>query len=483
MSSNKQLQFVKSSAILILSNLILKGINFLLLPLYTKYLSPSELGISDTITSVTSVIFPLLVLGLDSAFSAFYFDEKNLTHRLKVFKTVEVVLLVSSIIPLIIALASNYISTILFNTNEYGIIVGVSLVTVSMNLWYLPFSLFVRMENRMTLFAIINIVASLSMIFCNIFLLSIFQIGVYALILSSAIVQLIQLLFYLRFSKIKFYKSRFDKTLLKHMLKYSLPLLPTVLASWVLNLSDRYILLYYCDEFSVGLYGIAARFGTAISLFANGVYMSYTTYAYGKKDDEDAQRQYSRILNAFSVTVLFICFIVSTYGREIISIMTESSYQKSYYLLIPILYSQLFYGMNTIVGYAMGFEKKSYYNFIATGSGAALNVILNIVFIPKFEALAAAYSTVISFAFMMLLTYFFAQKLYYVDYHIKKLGTTIITLFILNILIQSLPCMYKTIVAFGIAIICAILYKDILHDYIRLVRTIPEMIRTKNEKK
>lgn len=483
MGSSKQLQFVKSSAILILSNLILKGINFLLLPLYTKYLSPSELGVSDTITSVTSVIFPLLVLGLDSAFSAFYFDEKNVLHKLKVFKTIETALLISSIIPLMIAIASNYISTILFDSKEYGIIVGISLVSISMNLWYLPFSLFVRMENRMTLFAIINTMASLSMIFCNIFLLSIFQVGVYALIISSAIVQLIQLLLYLRFSKIEFNQAKFDKTLLKHMLKYSLPLLPTVLASWVLNLSDRYLLLYYCDESAVGLYGIAARFGIVISLFANGVYMAYTTYAYGKKEDQDAQKQYSRILNAFSVTVLFICFIVSTYGRELISIMTESSYQNSYYLLIPILYSQLLYGMNTIVGYAMGFEKKSYYNFIATASGAALNVVLNIAFIPKFEALAAAYSTAASFAFMMVLTYCFAQKLYYVDYHMKKLGTTIIILFILNILIQSASWIYKTIFAVGITAICAVAYKNILRDYIYLVKTIPGFIGKKNGNK
>ena len=88
MAVNKQLQFIKGSAVLILSNFVLKGINFLLLPLYTKYLSPVELGISDTITSLTSIVFPLMVMGLDSAFSAFFFDQADKEYRKAVFRCV-----------------------------------------------------------------------------------------------------------------------------------------------------------------------------------------------------------------------------------------------------------------------------------------------------------------------------------------------------------------------------------------------------------
>ena len=69
--------FFKGSIVLIISNVFLKAINFLLLPLYTKNLTPEMLGISDTITSFTGLVFPILVMGLDSAYSAFYFEEKK----------------------------------------------------------------------------------------------------------------------------------------------------------------------------------------------------------------------------------------------------------------------------------------------------------------------------------------------------------------------------------------------------------------------
>ena len=76
-SRTKLIEFLKGGTILVISNVCLKAINFFLLPLYTKYLTPVMLGISDTVTTFTALLFPLLVLGLDSAYSAFYFDKEE----------------------------------------------------------------------------------------------------------------------------------------------------------------------------------------------------------------------------------------------------------------------------------------------------------------------------------------------------------------------------------------------------------------------
>ena len=72
-SSSKIGSFIKGSTILVLSNMCLKAINFFLLPLYTDNLTTEMLGVSDSITNLTGILLPLLTMGLDSAFSAFYF--------------------------------------------------------------------------------------------------------------------------------------------------------------------------------------------------------------------------------------------------------------------------------------------------------------------------------------------------------------------------------------------------------------------------
>lgn len=470
MSSNKQLQFVKGSAILILSNMIIKGINFLLLPLYTKYLTPELLGVSDTITTLTSMVFPLLVMGLDGGFSAFYFDERTVTHQKKVFNTVWFTLLIAGVVPILLACMSKPISVLMFGTPDYMFLVGIAMVSVSMNLWYLPFSIYVRMENRMTVFAVINFIASLSMILLNVLFLSVFEIGVYALISSTVAINLIQLVLYLMLGKILPQKSFYDSKLIKPMLKYSLPLVPNVVAVWILNMSDRYIILHFCGEWDVGLYGIAARCATVISFIANGVYMAYTTYAYDKKDDADAPKQYARILNAFNFAILLVCFTGSIFGKEIVLLMTEDSYSSAYLMVAPLLFSQLLYGINTIVGYAIGFVKKSKYILLATSFGAVVNVVLNILLIPQFGAVAAAYTTLISFFLMTAMTYVISQKLYHVEYSTAKVVLSIAVTFAIVLFTQEMGFAVKIGAWAVTCILFAAFNRNVVADYMRLVK-------------
>ena len=114
--------FAYNSIILTVSNVILKAANFLFLPLYTRYLTPAELGISDTITNFTAFILPLLVCGFDSAFSVFYFDKEDSDRYKKVFNTVQFLMMRISWLTLVFVLLARPISVFLFGnvgTHEY----------------------------------------------------------------------------------------------------------------------------------------------------------------------------------------------------------------------------------------------------------------------------------------------------------------------------------------------------------------------------
>lgn len=466
MAVSKQQSFIQGSALLILSNFIIKGINFLLLPLYTKYLTPDLLGISDAVSNLTSVLFPLLVMGLDSAFSAFYFDERSEIHHLKVFNTIRCTLLISSLIPVMIAFASKWISVLLFHSSEYYVLVSISLVSVSMNLWHLPFSLLARMRNKMGLFALVSTVSSLTMIVLNIIFLTQFHLEEYSLVASTAIVQFEQFTLYALLLREKLQFSKFDNHLQKRMLKYSLPLIPNALAIWILALSDRYIILFFCDADQVGLYGVAARFATAVSLVANGIYMSYTTYAYDKKGEKNDKAYYSKILNAFVLAILMICLTVSVWAKEILAIMASSQYADTVYMIPPLLFSQLFYGINTLVGYAITFEKKSYYILATTTAGAALNVVLNVIFVPQYGALAASYTTLMSYMLMAGVTYYFAQKTYPVDYDTKKIVFLACTALAVSCIFVDGAIIIRGLLYILMSVVIIVLFKSSVKDYL-----------------
>ena len=255
-----------------------------------------------------------------------------------------------------------------------------------------------------------------------------------------------------------------------------MPLIPNAIATWVLALSDRYIILHYCGANEVGLYGVAARFAAAVSLVANGIYMSYTTYAYDKKGDSDDKQNYSRILNAFVYAIMGICVTVSLFAEEIIDIMAHNSYANTSVLIAPILFGQLLYGINTLVGYSITFEKKSKYILYITSTGAALNVVLNFIFVPMHGALAASYTTLVSYMIMVVLTYYYAQKTYPVEYETVKISLSILTALGLSCFSISINLIPRTIIYIMAVIIYTYIFKDsAIAYYNQVIRTMKKL--------
>ena len=473
-SNNKIIELVKGSAILTLSNICIKAINFFLLPLYTKYLSPAQLGVSDTITTLVGLIFPILVMGLDSAFSAFFFDEKSIEHQKKVFNTVELILLGMSLIPFVLILFSGKIAIVLLGSLKYQSLIVIAMVSMAVNLWYLPYSILIRVQNRMGVFAAINVTASLSMVLLNVFFVSVLQLGERSLILSTLCIQGIQLVLFAWLGREPIKKTYFNKCLAKKMLKYAIPLIPMVIAAWILSASDRYIILYFKGEAEVGIYGIGARFANMVNVLANSVYMAYTTYAFSTKDEENSKQQYVKILDGFYFILVIAIFIISLYSKEIISFMADEQYYWAYNLIPCMLFAQLIYAINTIVGYGVAFKKKSIYMTISVGVGALINVLLNLIFIPQFGAIAAAYTTAIAYTVMAVLSYTFAQKVYPCNYHVKKLAVTTFVTFLIVVLIQDEGIIFKLLIGIVCLIMILIMYKTAINDMkkllVRLIR-------------
>jgi O-antigen/teichoic acid export membrane protein len=466
--------FVQGSAILVASNIVLKAINFFLLPLYTKYLTPEMLGISDMVTMLTGLLLPLLVMGMDSAYSAFYYDQEPGRERC-VFNTSAAFLLGVSLIPLVGCLFARPLAQLLFGGAEYALAIALALCSVSINLWFMPFSLELRLQNRMALFGTINVTASLLMVGLNILFVSVIQVGAYALIVSSAIVQLCQYILYRLLSHERYARVYFDRGLLKKMLRYALPLLPTSIVMWVLTLSDRYVLLYSCGEAEVGLYGIGSRFVTLLNVIISGVTMAYTTFAFGSKNEEGTKENYAKILNVLYLFLAAACFTISLFGKEIITLMADSTYQTAYLSLRDMMFAQLIYGLSTITSYGIYFEKKSKYAFFSAAAAAAVNLGLNIWLIPQYGFEAAAATTLVGYIILFSMNYIAAQKLYPCPFGIKRIGISCIALYVVALLGESRSLTVKVGVWLACAAIVLFLFRDVLRE---LKKGVTMMIRS-----
>lgn len=469
--TNNIKSFFKGSSILLISNICLKAISFFLLPLYTKYLTPEMLGVSDTITTLTGFLLPLLTLGLDSAFSAFYFDDKDEKGSKKVFSTITFTLFLLGFVPLLGTIFSEQISIILFNDNSYQLIISIALASVSFNLWYLPYSLEIRLENKMGIFGLINISSSLLMIVLNIVFVSILQIGEMALILSTFFVHLIQMGMYC-LGAYKIPRSRyFDRRLLLRMFRFALPMVPMVVMNWVLTLSDRYILIKFWGDTEVGLYGIATRFVSVVNVFISAVMTAYTTFAFANTENDDAKEQYHFLFNLISLILLAGAFTVSLFDKEIVALMTtDIRYEKAYLAVRDLMFAQVLYGMSTIIGYGIFFRKKSQYALVATSVAAILNLVLNICLIPMFSICAAAFTTLIGYIVQLVIIYYFSNQVYPCYYGFKKMVVVTLGLYIFSYLADGFIWYAKIIVWLIAACLVCLIYRNLIKETYLLLK-------------
>ncbi len=468
-SRRKLIEFFKGGMILVVSNICLKAINFFLLPLYTKYLTPQMLGISDTVTTFTALLFPMLVLGLDSAYSAFYFDKEE-NRKEKVYSTITICLFLSGFIPIVLMIVSEPVSVLLFGTAQYRAVVILALFSVTFNLWFLPFALELRLQNRMLAFGIGNVIASLLMVGLNILFVSILQMGETALILSAMIVHFVQIVFFSLAVKKRIRKEFFDRELLKKMMLFALPLIPMSIMTWILALSDRYIILFYLGEQAVGIYGIGTRFTTMLNVVISAVQMAYTTFAFSSKDDKGAKRQYYYIFTIESLLLLVASFGIALFGKEIIGIMTASSYAGADGTLRDLMFAQTLYAMAVIVGYGINFAKKSKYLLYAMMAGSTVNVILNLAFIPHYGIYAAAATTLMGYVVDFAIIYYFSEKLYPCDYGLKRVGLTFAGLYLISFTCASLSITIRIIITVVVLLILCWVYRDVAKKAMRFIK-------------
>ena len=467
---NNLAQFLKGSSILVISNVCLKAMNFFLLPLYTKHLSTDQLGISDSVTNLTSLIFPILTLGLDSAFSAFYFEKNEPQRGKKVYSTLSTMFFFLGLVAAALSVLSAPVSQLLFHGPGYQGLVVLAFFSLAVNLWYLPLSLELRMKNRMLAFGIANLSASLAMILLNILFVAVFHMGEQSLVLSSLLSGLLQLLILFLFVRRVPKKDEVDKKLLRDMLRFSLPLVPMSVLNWVLAISDRYVLLYYHGEGTVGVYGVAMRFVTVLNVVISAVAMAYTTFAFQTKDEEGAKKKYYYVFQTEAVFLLLMCSAISMFGPEAIRLMSsDESYYSAAEPLRDLLFAQAIYAMSNVVGYGINFAKKSVYYLISVSVGVALNLGLNFLLIPKYGMKAAALTTLLGYLAVFVLVYFFSERLYPCDYGVWRAAIAIIALYAACFYLEGTELWLRVVVWIVLMAAVLWLFREVVGKFLRFL--------------
>ncbi len=262
-----------------------------------------------------------------------------------------------------------------------------------------------RNINWFTIFAVWNSTASLGL---GLLLVMLWNRGVEGLFLGSFLAIFFALPFLWHFSlnaKISTMKS-VSKTLASEMAKYGLPLVAGNLAAWILSLSDRYVLKYFLGSAEVGLYsasyGIAARSITLINtlfMLAAGPIIMNIWERDGVKASQDFVAKQARYYLLACVPAVVG---LSVLAKPIISLLTPTVYHEGYVIIPFVALGAFFLGLQQCFQAGLLFYKKTRFIMIFTITSGILNLLLNFIFIPKYGYMVAAFSTLLSYAFLLI---------------------------------------------------------------------------------
>ena len=203
-------------------------------------------------------------------------------------------------------------------------------------------------------------------------------------------------------------KRKFDSSLLKYSLAYSIPLIPHALSVVLLNSSDRIILNQLRGPVETGYYTFAYQVGLALEIVIIGTNKSWVPMFF-KRIKEKKYDDIEKLAVKYKKLIFFLAVILILYAGDVVKLLANESYHNSLEIIPIILISYSFMFIYTIYGNYALYSKRTLMIAINTLIAGTVNVILNYIFIPEYGYFAASLSTLLSFFLLMIMHYLTAK--------------------------------------------------------------------------
>jgi O-antigen/teichoic acid export membrane protein/glycosyltransferase involved in cell wall biosynthesis len=413
----------RHSAIYGIGGLVSRLIAVVLLPLYTRYLTPADYGKIETLLALTTVMGLLLRAGITSAFFRFYFDATDQPGRLRVLRTSFWFTMGGGTLGLALLLVlAAPISSLLFGTTGAANLVRAAGVTLWAGVNYEQMTSLFRVEERSIAF----VCASLTNVFLTIgiTLLLVVQLdqgalGVIVGNFSGTLVVYFALLGYRR----EQLGLQFDRKLLREMNHFGLPLVPAALFLWITNFSDRFFLVKLASVSEAGLYSVGVRVASAMVLLLTAFRMAWPAFAYSISDDGEARRTYAYVLTYLTVVTTWMALTLALLSPWLVDVLAAPRFADSAEVVGPLAFSTVSYAAYVVIAIGVGRTRRTQFNWVVTGAAAIVNVTLNFALIPVYGMIGAAIATVAAYTTMALGMAWWAQRIYPVPYQWRRVAT------------------------------------------------------------
>ncbi|MDF2380071.1 oligosaccharide flippase family protein [Nostoc ellipsosporum NOK] len=430
------------------SSIAARFLNYLLTPYLTSALLTSAYGEMQLIYSLIPFLNILFTYGLETAYFR-YVQKKE--QAADVYDTITVSLIISTIsLTSLMILFRGAIADIisLQDHKEYitwcAFIIGLDALTT------IAFAK-LRHDNRPVKYAVIRISGILLYIALTIFFLSVcpriakddpnhflllfYKPGMEVGYLILANVAQSLFTFILLRKEFFAFRWRFNKTLWREIMRYSLPLLIVGFGGMVNETMDRIMLRWWSTSSDplteIGIYSGCYKLSILITLFVQAFRMGAEPFFFRQSQGENPQRTYARVMKFFVIAVCMMFLVVVLYLDVWKHFLSRETYWTGLRVVPILLLANMFLGIyyNLSIWYKVTNRTRA--GATITFIGAAITLLINFLFIPHFGYMACAWATFLCYGTMMVLSFTWGQKAYHIPYAWKKLVAYIVIVVLL----------------------------------------------------
>lgn len=393
-SASRNEQLIKNSFILSLGTFVPKVITVLILPLLTAYLTIAEYGNYDLILSATSLIVPIAMLQIQQGLFRYLISSRTAEQREAYLASslVYVLAISAASVPIVYAVGRmlgldsmvSLLMCALVAAESLYLLIGQALRGTGRNLEY-------------SLGVICYSAVNAAVIFLLVYLIPLGLRGVVVSITAAyAVAAGMMLLAVMKQCRVRL--RAVSKAALKELLRFSAPIVPSSISLWVVNLSNRFIIVYFLGAAANGIYSVAnkipALYTTAYTIFS----LSWNEMAAKVADvDDKPEKYYSVVFEKLYSFLIGAMLMIIAASPLFYKIFVHAQYYDSYYQT-AILYFGVFFN-SLVMYYASIYIAIKKTNRVGYSSvvGAVINIVISLAGVSKFGLYAASVGTAVSY--------------------------------------------------------------------------------------
>jgi O-antigen/teichoic acid export membrane protein len=404
------------------ADVVSKFIALLLLPVYTRYISPAGYGVVELLGNGVIFISIVVRFGMIEAFLRFHFSDADQARRDALARrAVGFLLIATTLAAAVLAAAAGPLSQLVLGHRDTTIFLIAVLGLWSFTNLELAYAL-LRAEERVRAYAAASLINVLITIASSVVLVVGLGLGARGLLLgnyATSTLVLVGLWWTMRHRLAP--RRGMPAERLAALLRFGLPTVPAEASVYALSIVDRYYVYHHRGAPAAGLYSIAVKLAGAVAFIARAFMYAWPPLAYSVSDDAEAARLYGLVTTYYALISAWVVAGLTLLGRWVLRLLAAPAFYGGHRALPWLALGWAMYGLWVVFLVIAGRAKVTTRNFPAAFAGLAANIVLIVLLVPRLGIAGAGIALCGAYVVMLAVMHLLTRRAFRVAFEWRRL--------------------------------------------------------------